>query len=155
MSIQRCVQPNHPINVIVALLSEIGVSQDEPFTVRFSSGLASEKTLTQWNLPSVGEFKERIASQNDGTMPCEPWQRIPSNIMEPWLREKCEENALVDARYGWKVEDVVESEDSVGVTVRTQDDTPTKIMCSYLVGCDGAWSSVRKSLGITLDGGPM
>lgn len=138
------------------IASFTGVSEAEPFTVRFSSGLHSERTISSWDLPSVNNFKDRIKAQNDGTMPREAWQRIPSNIMEPWLREKCARNPLVETRYGWKVQGVQEHQNSVDVTaLEIESNLMKTLRCSFAVGCDGAWSPVRKSLGIELDGGPM
>ncbi|KAJ5459110.1 monooxygenase [Penicillium desertorum] len=133
-----------------------GVAEDEPFTVRFSSGFGSAGSLSTWDLPSVEAFRQNISLNNDGTMPREPWARIPSNIMEPWLREKCDANPLIDTRYGWAVEGLVEYEDTVEVHVHDRASNIRKTIRSpYVVGCDGAWSAVRKGLGAELEGGPM
>jgi FAD-dependent monooxygenase len=89
-------------------------------------------------------------------MPREAWQRIPSNIMEPWLREKCDQNALIDIRYGWRVQEILEHRDSVDVTAFvTEFNQSRSLRCTFAVGCDGAWSPIRKSLGIEVEGGPM
>ncbi|KAL2810742.1 putative monooxygenase [Aspergillus granulosus] len=132
-----------------------GVATSEPFIVRFSSGLSGGRSLSSWDLPSVDAYRERIASNNDGSMPCEPWQRIPGNEMESVLRELCDESPLVEPRYGWKVAGVVEHEGNVAVTTLQPSGETSTINCSYLVGCDGASSIVRTSLEIRLDGGPL
>ncbi|THY84185.1 hypothetical protein D6C92_09372 [Aureobasidium pullulans] len=138
------------------IFKRLGLAEELRSLVRFSSGLNSEQTISSWDLPSAADFQEKIKSQNDGTMPREAWQRIPSNIMEPWLRKKCDQNALIDTRYGWKVQEILEHKDSVDVTAFvTELDQSRSLRCSFAVGCDGAWSPIRKSLGIEMEGGPM
>jgi FAD-dependent monooxygenase len=88
---------------------------DEPFTVRFSSGFGSAESLSTWDLPSVEAFRQNISLNNDATMPRQPWARMPSNIMEPWLREKYDANPLIDTCYGWVVEGLVQYEDTFEV----------------------------------------
>lgn len=111
----------------------------------------SQVGFSTWDLPSVEAFRQNISVYNDGTIPCEPWARIPSNIMEAWLREKCNANPLIDTRYGWAVEGLVEYEDRVEVHVHDRASNISKTICSpYVVGYDGAWSAMRKGLGAEL-----
>lgn len=100
-------------------------------------------------------YRERILANNDGSMPREPWQRIPGDEMERLFREECEASPLVSARYGWTVTNLLEQEDTVEVSVTTAEGKAAKILARFVVGCDGAKSVVRKSLGIPLDGGPL
>ena len=112
--------------------------------------------ITQWQHPGVDEYRIRIASRNDGTMPLEPWQRISQAVFEKWLKEICDKNPLIDLRFGCKLEDVEELEDGVRVSVvDVETGRPHQLAARYLVGCDGGSSRVRRSLGIALDGGPM
>jgi len=34
----------------------------------------------------VDELRRRVAKKNDGSMPREPWQRLPQVRFEKWLR---------------------------------------------------------------------
>ena len=88
-------------------------------------------------------------------MPREPWQRIPGDALETLLREQCEKNPLITARYGLTVVGIVEEGDSVHVRVKTACNSNMRMLARYVVGCDGANSVVRTTLGISLDGGPL
>lgn len=113
-------------------------------------------SLSEWKLPSADQLRERIMSQNDGTMPLEPWLRVSGDVMEAFLKEKCEESHLVTLRFGWSVTQVIESATEVETRVRNPHTGGEKVIRSqYAVGCDGASSLVRKNMGIALDGGPM
>jgi FAD-dependent monooxygenase len=72
------------------------------------------------------------------------------------MKELCVKDEMIDARFGWKVESVEER----GGRVRTvascsKTGGTTEIMSDYVVGCDGASSKVRRSLGIQMNGGPL
>ncbi|KAJ5909079.1 hypothetical protein N7495_001761 [Penicillium taxi] len=133
-----------------------GVAPAYPFTVRFSSGLGVEHPLSEWKLPSVDQFRERILYQNDGTMSLEPWLRVSGDLMEAFLKEQCEKSPLITVRFGWGVTQLIEGATEVETRVRNPHIGGEKVMRSqYAVGCDGASSLVRKSLGINLEGGPL
>jgi FAD-dependent monooxygenase len=63
---------------------------------------------------------------------------------------------MIDARYGWKIEHVEVIESKVRTEATRLKTGETKVFISeYAVGCDGASSAVRRSLGMPLDGGPV
>ena len=103
----------------------------------------------------MDEYRKRILANNDGSMPREPWQRIPGDAMERLLRKECEASPLVSARYGWTVANVSELEDAAEVFATTAEGKDAEVLARFIVGCDGANSVVRRSLGIALDGGPL
>ncbi|KAJ5532324.1 FAD binding domain-containing protein [Penicillium frequentans] len=137
-------------------LREQGVPGDIDQNVLISTGLSAAKVLTQWELPGVDKFRERILKTNDGTQPQEPWQRVSQAIFEKWLKAICDEDPLIDLNYGFKVESVEESSDILK-TIVTNVATGTQTVWSsdYVAGCDGASSKVRTSLSIPIDGGPI
>jgi FAD-dependent monooxygenase len=49
-------------------------------------------------------------------MPLEPYQRISQAVFEKWLKGLCDENPLIDLRFGCKVESVEEFPEGVKVT---------------------------------------
>ncbi|KAJ9493700.1 hypothetical protein H2202_010822 [Exophiala xenobiotica] len=141
---------------LVQGLREQGVAAHIPYNVRISTGLSRPESITNWFHPSVNEYRIRIADKNDGTMPLEPWQRISQAIFEQWLKGRCDESPLIDARFNHRVEDLQEVENGARVTVTDQKTGLKKIILShYAVGCDGGSSMVRRSLGIPLHGGPI
>jgi FAD-dependent monooxygenase len=121
-----------------------------------SSGLNEEKAITKWLHPSVEKYREQILDNNDGTLPLEPYQRISQAVFEAWLKTICDEDPLIDARFGWRVESVEETE--VGATCivsNVASGLEVTFKSSFLIGCDGASSKVRRSLSIPLEGGPV
>lgn len=132
-----------------------GVPSHIAADVLISSGLSRPAPITAWRHPSVDQYHKLIAEHNDGTMPLEPWQRISQSIFEAWLKTECDNDPSVEAQFGWKVEQTEEAFDQVKTHV-TEVKTGKKFVyiSKYLVGCDGASSKVRMSLGIPLEGGP-
>jgi FAD-dependent monooxygenase len=124
--------------------------------VLISSGLNEEKAITKWLHPSVEKYRKRILENNDGSLPLEPYQRISQAVFEAWLKTICDEDPLIDARFGWRIESVEETE--VGATCIVSDvASGSKVMfkSNFVISCDGASSKVRRSLSIPLDGGPV
>lgn len=137
-------------------LRQRGVPSHYPFTCLFSSGLNSEEAITSWELPSVDEYRSQITSRNDGTMPLEPWQRVSQEVFEAWLKDLGDQNPMINLRFGWTASSAKELDGGAEVVVVDTSTGAEKVIRSkYAVGCDGANSVLRKSLGIELDGGPM
>lgn len=133
-----------------------GVPSTTPYRVLIIPGLHASEPITSWEFPCVDALKEEIRAKNDGSMPLEPWQRISQAVFEKYLKAHCDENPLIDCRFGWKVEKSVESEQVVSVqAVHVKDGTRNTILTKYLVACDGASSRTRRDMGIALDGGPV
>ena len=137
-------------------LRKIGVPAHIDQPVLFSSGLAADKPLSKWHLPSPAKWRKQIHECSDGTQPLEPWQRLSQVVLERWLKGLCEANSLIDVRFGWRVESVEEKADEVVALVRNiSTGEMTTMHSDYMAGCDGASSRTRKSLELPLDGGPM
>jgi 2-polyprenyl-6-methoxyphenol hydroxylase-like FAD-dependent oxidoreductase len=130
----------------------IGVPSRFSFDVIFSTGLAGRE-ITRWALPSVDEMRTRIREVNDGSLPREPYQRGSQEVFEAWLKGLCEQDPLIDVISGARFDDLVQDAD--GVTANVTDATTgaqRRLRARYLVGCDGATSAVRRSVGIGLQG---
>jgi len=129
-----------------------GVGSQHPSDVIWSTGLAG-RPITVWQLPSVAESWRRIRQRNDGSQPAQPWQRLSQIVLEPLLRQRCQQHPLIDLRCGRRFESL--SQDQHGVTSRltnTQHGAPELIRSEYVIGCDGAASQVRQAVGIALTG---
>lgn len=124
--------------------------------VLFTTGMRAPDILTKWNLPGVDTMRQKIAETNDGTQPAEPWQRLSQAVFERWMKTVCERESLIELKYGWSIDAVEESEDCIRTTVtEVMSERTMTYVSDYVVGCDGASSKVRKSFGISVDGGPM
>jgi bifunctional hydroxylase/dehydrase len=75
---------------------------------------------------------------------------IPQSQVEAAL-EKWAIGAGADIRRGWEFTGLAEQSDAVEVTARTADGT-RHLRASYLVGCDGGHSTVRKAAGFEFPG---
>ncbi len=71
---------------------------------------------------------------------------------EGLLREKVARFEDVTARYNTEMLSFEQDKDGVSVIVQSGEDDPYEIRSKYLVACDGAKSTIRKTLGIKLVG---
>lgn len=111
----------------------------------------NDPPLVHLKYPSISEQREQIRSHNDGRWPREPAQRISQYTLEPLLQRHAAAISNVTVRFGCELEDFTEDEAGVVATVRDTNGTET-IRADYLVGCDGAHSTVRALSGIELEG---
>ena len=58
----------------------------------------------------------------------------------------------VTVRYGCELIDFAQDDRGVTVHARTVEGREEALRCDYLAGCDGGTSTVRKKLGIKLEG---
>ncbi|WP_406453052.1 FAD-dependent monooxygenase [Streptomyces sp. NBC_00876] len=132
-----------------------GVAPDEPFDFHWMTDPA-QPPVSVWEYPSVAGLREKSAGVTDGSAPLEPYQRLQGSLLEDVLRRQVREHPLVDLREGWDLLDL--SDDGEGVSARLSDvvhGTEHTLRASYLVGCDGGGSTVRRCAGIaTQQSGP-
>jgi 2-polyprenyl-6-methoxyphenol hydroxylase-like FAD-dependent oxidoreductase len=137
------------------LLRRLGLSEpvrercvDPTLTSNFcwTTGLADEP-ISVWHGPAPAELTRRWYQVTDGTGQLETYQRIPGNVLEETLREQVRRHPLVDLREGWNCTGV-----DAGPLVRLVDETGAtrEVRAAFVVGCDGANSIVRRSLGIDM-----
>lgn len=89
-------------------------------------------------------------------MPRGPYQRCSQAIFEAWLKRRIESEELVESHFGLKFEGCTETSDGVkSELVNIITGERHLVSSRYLVGCDGAGSSVRRQLDIKMIGGPV
>src|SRR5215213_1360269 len=101
--------------------------------------------------PSVAEAKAEIAATNNCTLPLEPYQLISQYTLEPILKGVVEALPPVSVRYGCELLSFEQDADGVTALVRSANGT-SQLHAKYLVGADGGGSTVRRQLGIKLEG---
>ena len=89
---------------------------------------------------------------NDGTLPLEPYQLISQYTLEPLLKSIAETIPAVSVRFGCEFLSLRQDREGVTARVRNSDGSTQDLRASYLVGCDGGTSLVRRELGIKLAG---
>ncbi len=76
-------------------------------------------------------------------------ERLPQYLTEKVLRTKMKALPSVTSRFGWSAETVEQDDKSVRVTIVEQAGSGREIlMADYVVGCDGARSTIRDQIGI-------
>jgi len=128
-----------------------GLRDDIPMDVFIVLSLV-EPPLLHLPYPSVKSARAEIRACSDGSMPLEPYQLISQYTLEPLLKSIAEGLPSVKVRYGCRLESFTQDDSVVTVSVKDADGTGSAIGASYMVGCDGGGSTVRKQLGIKLRG---
>ena len=129
---------------------DAGFPRDAPMDVFIVTSLV-DQPLLHLPYPSVAQARAEIAACTDGSMPLEPYQLISQYTLEPLLKSVAETMPTVDVRYGREFISFDQGKAAVRAQVR-HGDTISQLVAQYLVGCDGGSSSVRRQLGIKLQG---
>ena len=106
-----------------------------------------EPPLYHLPYPSVERYRAQIAACEDASQPLEPYQLVSQYTLEPLLKSIAESLPSVSVRYG--CEFLSFQQNDRGVAAQTSGG---ELHCAYMVGCDGGSSTVRRQLGIGLDG---
>ena len=135
-------------------IRDAGLPRDAPMDVFLAASMAGPP-IAHLPYPSVARAKAEIAARNDG-QPLEPYQLISQYTLEPLLRSFLDALPNVTVRFGCELTHFEQDAASVTASVRTTAGAPNAkeetIRAAYLVGCDGGSSTVRKQLGIQLQG---
>jgi 2-polyprenyl-6-methoxyphenol hydroxylase-like FAD-dependent oxidoreductase len=81
-------------------------------------------------------------------------QRCPQMWLDPILQDFAKEQAEIDLRFGHTLEGFEDTDAGVAATLRNAEGDLVTVEAQYIVGCDGALSSVRNTLGIPMLGNP-
>jgi 2-polyprenyl-6-methoxyphenol hydroxylase-like FAD-dependent oxidoreductase len=135
---------------IAEQVRDAGLPRNAPMDVFLALSMA-DPALVHLPCPSVAQAKAEIAAHNDGGL-LEPYQLISQYTLEPLLRSIVETLPTVTVHFGCEL--IAFTQDATSVTaVVHRDGAPEEtIRAVYLVGCDGGSSTVRKQLGIHLQG---
>ncbi|HVZ45799.1 MAG TPA: FAD-dependent monooxygenase [Ramlibacter sp.] len=129
----------------------LGYPADASMDVFIVTRLADEPIL-RLRYPTVAEHRAAIAACKDASEPLEPYQLVSQNDLEPMLKEVAEATPNVTVRFGCALAGFSQDAEGVQVHLQPSGSAPEQVRSRYLVGCDGATSLVRKTLGIPLQG---
>ncbi|MEM1332694.1 MAG: FAD-dependent monooxygenase, partial [Actinomycetota bacterium] len=112
--------------------------------------------LTRLNGELIGRMPfERQGDENLAVTPT-PLRNLSQHRFEPILVDELRSRPGADLRYGHQWETSRSDDSGVTSTVRVLGtDTPVTVRSAWVIGCDGAASRVRKSLGIEMVGPPL
>lgn len=128
-----------------------GMPEDIPMDIQIIRSMA-EPPILRLPYPSVAEARVRTRQSNDGGLPLEPYQLISQYTLEPLLLEEAERLPTVRVMRSTTLLEFAEQSTGVSVTVNDAEGVRSTLTASYLVGCDGGSSRVRRQLGIRLQG---
>ena len=131
-------------------IRDAGLPRNAPMDVFLALSMA-DPALAHLPCPSVAEAKAEIAAHNDGGL-LEPYQLISQYTLEPLLRSIVETLPNVKVRFGCELIEFTQGASCVTAVVKPDNAAEESIEALYLVGCDGGSSTVRKHLGIQLQG---
>ena len=128
-----------------------GMPEDVPMDIQIIRSM-TEPAILRLPYPSVAEARALTHESHDGSLPLEPYQLISQYTLEPLLLEVAEQLPAVTVMRSTTFLEFTEQNDGVLVAVNAVDGARRTLKAAYLVGCDGGASSVRKQLGIRLEG---
>jgi 2-polyprenyl-6-methoxyphenol hydroxylase-like FAD-dependent oxidoreductase len=128
-----------------------GLRPDVPMDVFVVLSL-NEPPLLRSSYPSVNEAQADNRATNDGSAPRESYQLISQYTLEPLLKREAEGMESVTVQFGCEFLSLDQDADGVTAKVQTAKGSVETIRASYVVGCDGGGSPVRKEIGIKLRG---
>ncbi len=109
--------------------------------------------LARLPMPSANEKMAAARPGGASQLTPEPIHRSNQYYVEPVLKRRAEALAAADLRFGWRLNAFVQRADQVSAEIEQVETGRSEIIaCRYLVGCDGARSTVRQALGIGYQG---
>lgn len=93
-----------------------------------------------WHAPAGRELVRSFYAQDN--------ERLPQYQTEMVLRKKLAALPCVTAFWGWSAGEIAQDAEGVRVAISRETGEADEIEGDYLVGCDGAQSSVRNQIGI-------
>ena len=140
---------------LAAQIRRAGLPSDYPNDVTFGLAVV-EKEISRIPIPSVDQRRAGgdLAGYPDADWPTpEPPHRINQLFLEPILFNFARAQQNIRFLNRTTVEGPRQNEDGVVVTVRDLDsDRTTELAAAYLIGCDGARSTVRRAIGAKFEG---
>jgi 2-polyprenyl-6-methoxyphenol hydroxylase-like FAD-dependent oxidoreductase len=136
---------------LASKIRDVGYPADASMDIFIGTTLG-DPAISRLRFPTVAEFRQQIRETRKGTQPAEPYQLVSQYELEPVLKRAAEQTPNVSVRFGHETIGFNQDAEGVTVTARTPNGSLSMIRGSYLVGCDGGSSLVRKALGIHLEG---
>jgi 2-polyprenyl-6-methoxyphenol hydroxylase-like FAD-dependent oxidoreductase len=135
-----------------ARLRAAGLPADHPTNVVYVTRL-NGYLLGRLNLPASSMRRQDAGSLDEGWPTPEPQHRISQIFVEPILYNHARTFPGVDIRRGWRVDSFSQRAGEVTVeAVEIASGRRETHRARCLVGCDGGRSTIRRQLGIELNG---
>jgi len=129
---------------IAEQVAEVGFPADHPGDTVYATALFGH-LIGRTQIPAT-----RDRPTPDSTP--EKRQRCPQYEFDPLLARAVRERGLTDIRYGLTFERLDQDSRGVRAVLRRETGQLVEARARYLIGCDGAGSTVRRQLGVPFEG---
>lgn len=130
----------------------LGLPPDHPTDIAYFTRYAAHE-LARIELPTAAQAVEQIRRLGGDWSAAELPHRVSQKFVEQVLRRHAQASPSADVRYGWTLEHFEDDGEGVQAQIRpTAGGQAQAVRARFLVGADGARSSVRRALGIAWGG---
>jgi 2-polyprenyl-6-methoxyphenol hydroxylase-like FAD-dependent oxidoreductase len=130
----------------------LGLPSDFPTDIAYFTRYARHE-LARFKLPSSREAVERIKQLSGSWSAAELPHRVSQKFVEQVLRRHAEALPGISIHYGWRLVRFFETQQGIEADIeRVSDGKPHRIHSAFLIGADGARSTVRQALGFGYTG---
>ena len=133
-------------------IRKLGLPPDHPTDVVYFTRFNGWE-LARIRMPSEADNRHAVATSAVTDQVPEPLVRANQMYVESYLLEHARSRPNVTLRFGWQVDSFQAGDERVAVkAVRLEGGSHESWSSQYLVGCDGARSFVRRTLGASYRG---
>lgn len=130
----------------------LGMPEDFPTDVAYFTRYARHE-LARFSLPSARQARQTVGQLGGSWSAAELPHRVSQKFVEPVLHRHARATPGVTVHNGWRLLSFQDAGDHVtGELERVADGRRCSVRCAYLVGADGARSTVRQQLGWSYSG---
>lgn len=133
-------------------IRSMGLPPDHPTDIAYLTRFAGAE-LARLRLPTAAAAPQAIKAMSGSWSAAELPHRVSQKYVEVCLHHHAQQQASVEMRYGWRLQQFTDTGDGIAATVQSVNgDERLNVNAAYLVGADGARSFVRHQLGIAWGG---
>ncbi len=137
---------------VAQALRDAGLPADYPNDVAYRTAVTGME-LSRIPIPARRDRYTATGGPDTWWPTAEPPHRINQIFLEPVLFAHAEATPGLRIRNRTRIDDLEQDDEGVWATgVDLDDGRAVRIRCQYLVGCDGARSTVRRKIGASLHG---
>ncbi len=133
-------------------IRSMGLPPEHPTDIAYLTRFTGSE-LARLRLPTAGAAPQAIKAMSGSWSAAELPHRVSQKFVEVCLHRHAQQQASVEMRYGWQLQQFTDTGDHIEAVVSSVDGAQSlNVQAAYLVGADGARSKVRHQLGIAWGG---
>lgn len=139
---------------IAAAVREVGLPAEHAHDVAFRS-TAVAADFARIRIPGRAGRQRGESGVDHGWPTPEPPHRVNQKYLEPVMVAAAQRESDLTLRYGCTVRAIEPGDNSVRLEIERGDGDSDEVDARYVVGCDGARSLVRQTMGARYEGDPV